>query len=55
MVLFEGSTYQPTVNPAGTELEVTLSTRRLALGNYAIKVSNGPGEVLTRKKALVVY
>jgi hypothetical protein len=55
VVLFAGSTYQPTVNSTGTELQVTLPTRWLALGNYAIKVSNGSGEAVTKKKGLVVY
>jgi cysteine-rich repeat protein len=55
VVLFAGSTYQPTVNATGTELHVTLPTRWLALGNYAIKVSNGSGEAVTKKKGLVVY
>jgi cysteine-rich repeat protein len=55
VVLFDGASYQPTVNQAGTELELTLPTRRLAIGRYAIKVSNGPDKVVKWAKALVVF
>jgi len=55
VVLFDGASYQPTVNPAGTELELTLPTRRLAIGRYAIKVSNGPDKLVKWEKALVVF
>jgi cysteine-rich repeat protein len=54
-VLFDGSTYQPSVNQAGTELQVTLPTRRLAIGRYPIKLSNGPDEVVKWSKPLVVF
>jgi cysteine-rich repeat protein len=55
VVIFEGQTYTPSVNPAGTELRVTLSTVDLAIGRYAIRVSNGPGKETLMKKAITVY
>ena len=55
VVLFDGSTYQPSVNAAGTSLEVTLPTSGLAMGRYPIKVTNGPDEVVKWRKALVVF
>jgi len=55
VVIFEGKTYTPSVNAAGTELSVTLSTADLAIGRYAIRVSNGPGKETLMKKAISVY
>jgi hypothetical protein len=55
VVKFGGSSYSPSVNQAGTRLEVTVPTRDLSIGNYALTVSNGPGMEATRKKALVIY
>jgi len=52
---FAGQAYTPTVNPEGTRAEVTLTTRRLTLGAYALTVSNPSGQKVTLKKALVVY
>jgi len=54
-VQFNGVTYKPTVNQAGTELKVTLATRQLPIGQYAIKVSNGPGLETTMKKGLAIF
>ena len=54
-ILFEGSTYEPSVDPSGTRLTVTLPTRRLTIGNYAITVTDGAGGKSTLRKALVVY
>jgi hypothetical protein len=55
VVLFDGATHQTSVNAAGTELEVILPTRRLAIGRYPIKVSNGADAVVKWQKPLVVY
>jgi len=55
LIEFAGATYEPTVNAQGTRAEVTLATRSLTLGAYAITVSNPSGERTTLKKALVVY
>jgi len=55
VVMFQGATYTPSVNAAGTELRVTLATRSLAIGKYAIKVSNGPGLETTKRGALEVF
>jgi len=55
VVLFSGSTYEPVVDPSGTRLTVTLPTRDLPLGNYAVTVSDGAGQQDTLKRALVVY
>ena len=55
IVKFAGSSYSPSVNQAGTRLEVTVPIRDLAMGNYALTVSNGPGMEATRKRALVIY
>jgi cysteine-rich repeat protein len=55
VVLFNGSTYEPAVEPSGTRLTVTLPTRDLPLGNYAVTVSDGTGQKHTVKRALVVY
>jgi cysteine-rich repeat protein len=54
-VLFNGTSYTPAVNQAGTELKVTLATRQLAIGRHAITVSNGPELEITDKKALTVF
>jgi cysteine-rich repeat protein len=54
-VLFNGQTYTPTVNPAGTELRVTLATRGLAIGRYAITVSDGAERTATLKKGLEIF
>ena len=55
VVVFAGTTYDPTVNQEGTRLEVTLATRKLAMGRYAVTVSNGSELKSTHGKALVVY
>jgi hypothetical protein len=55
IVKFQGSTYTPSVNPAGTELRVTIATRELPIGRYAITVSNGSGLETTQRRALEVY
>lgn len=55
VVLFNGSTYEPAVDPSGTRLTVTLPTRDLPLGRYAVTVSDGAGQQDTLKRALVVY
>ena len=55
VVLFQGKSYVPAINAEGTELNATIPTRNLAMGAYAITVSNGPEMQTTRKKALVVY
>ena len=54
-VMFNGTSYTPSVNQAGTELQVTLATRELAMGRYPVSVSNGPGMEMTWKKGLVVF
>jgi cysteine-rich repeat protein len=55
VVVFAGKTYQPSVNQAGTRLDVTLATRNLSMGTYAITVSSGSGPQQTLKKALTVF
>jgi cysteine-rich repeat protein len=55
VVRFQGAQYPATVNPTGTELQVTLPTRGLLIGRYPITVSNGPGLEHTLKKAIAVY
>jgi len=55
VIIFEGSTYKPVVNQAGTRLEITIETANLIIGPYAMKVSNGSGLENTIKRALVVY
>jgi cysteine-rich repeat protein len=54
-VLFNGTSYTPAVNQAGTELKVTLATRELEIGRHAITVSNGSGMEITKKKGLTVF
>lgn len=55
VVKFQGTSYTPSVNPAGNELLVTIATRDLPMGFYAISVSNGPDLETTRRRALEVY
>ena len=55
VIIFEGSTYEPSVNRDGTRLEATIPTEDLSIGTYALTVSNGSGKDITFKKALVVY
>ena len=55
IIIFEGSTYKPVVNQAGTRLDTTVATANLGIGSYAIKVSNGSGLENILKRALVVY
>ena len=55
VIIFDGSTYKTSVNPAGTKLDATLPTRDLSIGPYAVTVSNGPGMAATQKKALEIY
>ncbi|NOR20069.1 MAG: hypothetical protein GQ538_08295 [Xanthomonadales bacterium] len=55
VIIFNGSKYSPSVNQTGTQLKVTIPTRTLNIGAYAITVSNGPGMETTRKRALEIY
>ena len=55
VVKFQGGTYSSSVNPEGTELRATITTRDLSMGPYAISVSNGPGLETTMKRALEVF
>ena len=55
VVNFQDSVYSPSVNPSGTELRVTIATRDLPIGRYAITVSNGPELETTLRRALEVY
>jgi cysteine-rich repeat protein len=55
VIIFEGSTYKPVVNQAGTRLDTTIPTAKLSIGSYAIKVSNGSGLENTLRRALAVY
>jgi cysteine-rich repeat protein len=55
VVIFGGATYPATVNREGTQLITTIPTRNLAMGKYAVTVSNGPEMEFTLKKALEVY
>ena len=55
VVKFQNSAYSPSVNPSGTKLRVTIATRNLPIGRYAITVSNGPGLETTLRRALEVY
>jgi hypothetical protein len=55
VVKFQGTSYTPSVNPAGNELLVTIATRDLPMGFYSISVSNGPDLETTRRRALEVY
>ena len=55
VILFDGKKYTPRVNQAGTRLEVTIPTGDLSIGPYTIKVSNGPGEEASLKRALEIF
>jgi cysteine-rich repeat protein len=55
VIIFEGLTYKPVVNRAGTRLDTTIATANLSISSYAIKVSNGSGLENTLKRALDVY
>ena len=55
VVKFQGSAYSPSVNPSGTELRVTIATRDLPIGRYAITVANEPGLETTLRRAIEVY
>jgi len=55
VIVFAGNKYSPSVNQAGTRLVVTIPTRDLGIGPYAVTVSNGPGMETTFKKALNVF
>jgi len=55
IVKFQGAVYTPTVDTAGTELRVTIQTRDLPIGRYAITVSNGDGMETTKRRALEVF
>jgi len=54
-ILFNGTRYSPSVNQSGTQITVTIPTRELPIGRYAITVSNGTGMETTLKKALEIY
>lgn len=55
VVKFQGVDYLPSVNLAGTELNVTLVTRELPMGRYAITIANRDGKETTRRGALEVF
>ncbi len=55
VIIFQGTTYMPSVNQAGTQLKVTIPTGNLSIGPYRITVSNGPGLETTEKRALEIY
>ena len=55
VIIFEGSTYDTSVNQAGTQLDATLTIGSLTIGPYTVTVSNGSGKVAKLKKALEVY
>jgi len=55
VIIFQGTTYTPSVNQAGTQLKVTIPTRNLSIGPYRITVSNGPGLEATERRALEIY
>ena len=55
VIIFDGTTYTPRVNQAGTRLEVTIPTGDLSIGPYVITVSNGPGMETTVRRALEIY
>ncbi|HEY5775582.1 MAG TPA: IPT/TIG domain-containing protein [Xanthomonadales bacterium] len=55
VVIFQDATYTPSVNAAGTELRVTIETRSLPIGKYAISVSNRAGLATTKRAALEVF
>jgi cysteine-rich repeat protein len=55
VIEFAGTAYTPVVNPKGNRAEVTLTTRKLTLGAYALTISNPSGEKAILNKALVVY
>ena len=55
IIVFDGSTYPASVNQAGTQIVITIATRRLSIGPYAITVLNGSGGKVTLRKALEVY
>ena len=54
-VLYNGRRHAADVNPAGTEIRVTLDTSGLAMGKYAVKVANAAGQEVPIKRKLVVY
>ena len=55
VIVVAGKKYSPSVSQAGTRLVVTISTRNLSIGPYAVTVSNGPGVENTLRKALEIY
>lgn len=55
VIIFQGTTYTPSVNHAGTQLKVTIPTGNLSIGPYRITVSNGPGLETTKRRALEIY
>ena len=55
VIIFEGTSYTPQVNQAGTQLKVTIPIGDLSIGPYRITVSNGPGMETTVKRALEIY
>lgn len=55
VILFDGKTYKPAVNSAGTQLTFKPVTARLSIGAYAITVTNDSGLKVTRKRGLVVF
>jgi len=55
VVKFQGAAYTPSVNDAGTELRVTIETRDLPMGRYAITISNADGMETTKRRALEVF
>ena len=55
VIIFQGTTYTPSVNQAGTQLKVTIPTGNLSIGPYRITVSNGPGLETNKRRALEIY
>jgi len=55
VIIFQGTTYTPSVNQAGTQLKVTIPTGDLSIGPYRITVSNGPGLETNKRRALEIY
>jgi hypothetical protein len=55
VIMFEGKTYSPRLNQAGTQLVVNIPARDLSIGPYPIMVSNGSGATATQRRAFEVY
>jgi hypothetical protein len=55
VVRFQGREFPCMVNESGTRLTVSLPTRDLPIGSYALTVSNGTNLEHTLKRALEVF